>query len=175
MYLWVALKLKEDFANNVRQQCKTINKDVNVCVDALRLPAHISLKISFLIEDNDKQMHIENIINLIKRKLPLKVQTNKIVKFNNIIWVTYDDNKVLDDLHNELDEMLLSYGISKHEYDYEFKFHSTLFIDENIDKINEIYDKIKDIDVRKEEIIDTIIIGESYDGINFKETVSIKI
>ena len=120
-------------------------------------------------------MLIDNIIDLIKRKLPLTVETNKIEKFNNIIWVTYNDNKVLEDLHNNLDEMLLSYGITKHEYDYDFKFHSTLFMDENTDKINEIYEKIKDIDVSSTEVIDTIVIGESKDGINFKETISVSI
>ena len=74
-----------------------------------------------------------------------------------------------------IDKQSFAFTVDEDEYDYDFKFHSTLFMDENIDKINEIYEKIKDIDVSSTEVIDTIVIGESKDGINFKETISVSI
>ena len=46
-------------------------------------------------------------------------------------------------------------------------FHSTLFIDENEEKIKEMYDVIKDLDVSDNIKVDSIIMGESEDGINF--------
>lgn len=167
MYLWVALKLNESFAYNIRNKVKEINKKYNLDEKALKLPAHISLKISFDIKDNSQNELIDKMVSLISSYLPLQVCSLKIEKNGNIIWVTFKENNTLKLIHNALDEMLLNYKIPKHEFDKNFMFHSTLFIDENEDKVIKMYDEIKKINVEEEMILDSIIIGESLDGINF--------
>ena len=167
MFLWVALKLNESFANDIRNKVKAINQKYNLDEKALELPAHISLKISFDILNNDKQLLIDKMVTLIKSYLPLKVTTNKIERNGNIIWISIKENNKLQQIHNKLDLLLLNYGISKHEFDDNFMFHSTLFIDENEEKIKEMYDVIKDVDVSDNIKVDSIIMGESEDGINF--------
>ena len=97
----------------------------------------------------------------------LEVTTNKIERNGNIIWISIKENNKLQQIHNKLDLLLLNYGISKHEFDDNFMFHSTLFIDENEEKIKEMYDVIKDVDVSDNIKVDSIIMGESEDGINF--------
>ena len=53
-------------------------------------------------------------------------------------------------------------------------FHSTLFIDENTELIDKMYELIKNEDVSDTLILDTILIGKSLDGINFIPIVNEK-
>ena len=57
---------------------------------------------------------------------------------NNIIWTLFEENKVLYTIHEELDEKLITYGINRHEFDRNFIFHSTLFMDDNVDRIDKM-------------------------------------
>lgn len=167
MFLWVALKLNETFADNIRSKAKNINLKYKLDEKALELPAHISLKISFDILDNDKQLLISKMIELIKTYLPLTVSTSKIERNGSIIWFTFKENKTLVEIHNKLDLLLLNYGISKHEFDDDFIFHSTLFIDENEEIVKEMFENLKEFDISDDIKIDSIIMGKSDDGINF--------
>ena len=175
MFLWVALKINDAFAYNLRKKCVELNKSINLSMQALSLPAHISLKITFDIKENDKQTLIDTIKKVVKPYLPMSVKTSCIEKVNNIIWVKFKDNDQLTSLHNALDETLYKYGILQHEFDKNFIFHSTLFIDENINLIDTMYEIIKDEDVSDTLILDTLLIGESSDGINFVPIVCEKL
>ena len=54
-----------------------------------------------------------------------------------------------------------------HEFDDDFIFHSTLFIDENEEIVKEMFENLKEFDISDDIKIDSIIMGKSDDGINF--------
>ena len=56
------------------------------------------------------------------------------------------------------------FDVKPHEYDLDFKFHTTLFIDGDKDKINTAYQKIKHIDIPKNFKVTKFLIGESLTG-----------
>ena len=105
---------------------------------------------------------------VVRKYLPLKVTSSHIERNNNIIWSLFEYNQILNDIHNELDERLLHFNVSKHMFDENFIFHSTLFMDDCNEKINSMYELIKNMDIKSTNTIDTIIIGSSNDGVNFK-------
>ena len=175
MFLWIGLRLNEDYGNNVKQLCKDLNKNILVDEKAFHLPAHISLKISFEVEENKKEIIIDSILSIVRKYLPLKVKSTHIGVNNNIIWTLFEENKVLYTIHEELDEKLITYGINRHEFDRNFIFHSTLFMDDNVDRIDKMYKLIKDYDVEEESLIDTIIIGKSEDNVNYEVIINEKI
>ena len=158
MFLWVGLLLDENYGNNIKNKCQKLNKSLLLDEKAFELPTHISLKISFQVNENQKEEIINEILLIVRKYLPLTVTSSHIEKNNNIIWSLFENNQILCDIHNELDDRLLKRGIQKHIFDENFIFHSTLFMDENINKINNMYELIKHYDVKQEHILDTIII-----------------
>ena len=56
------------------------------------------------------------------------------------------------------------YGVPLHEYDMDYKFHTTLFMDSDTDKMNAAYDAIKNEPVPKTLRADRFIIGTSPSG-----------
>lgn len=168
MFLWVGLLLDENYGNNIKSKCIKLNKSLLLDEKAFELPTHISLKISFQVNENQKEEIINEILLVVRKYLPLKVTSSHIERNNNIIWSLFENNQILCDIHNELDDRLLKRGIQKHIFDENFIFHSTLFMDDCNEKINAMYKLIKDMDIKSINTLDTIIIGSSDDGVNFK-------
>lgn len=168
MFLWVGLLLDENYGNNIKNKCQKLNKSLLLDEKAFELPTHISLKISFQINENQKEEIINEILFVVRKYLPIKVTSSHIERNNNIIWSLFEYNQILNDIHNELDERLLHFNVSKHMFDENFIFHSTLFMDDCNEKINSMYELIKNMDIKSSNTIDTIIIGSSDDGVNFK-------
>ena len=74
-------------------------------------------------------------------------------------------NNILDNIHIDLNSMLLEkYNIGLHEYDLDFLFHTTLFMDNDEEKIKKAYERIKDITIPKAMLINKYIIGISETG-----------
>lgn len=175
MYYWIALRLNENYGNNIKAKCKELNKLVLVDEKSFNLPAHISLKISFESPINDELKLLNLLLSIVRKYLPLKVTSSHIELNNNIIWTLFEKNKTLINIHSKLDEELMKIGVNQHPFDECFIFHSTLFMDENINKINNMYELIKHYDVKQEHILDTIIIGKSNDGINYEVIINEKV
>lgn len=163
MYLWVGCKLPEDFEQEVRSHCLLLNQQIGLDAVAFELPQHISLKISFQTDKpEDVLADLENFLALQK---PFDVQIMAAEQERNILWLPVAENETLNHLHAELDARLESrFGIPQHEFDKCFKFHSTLFMDADIEKISQMCAMLKHYPFARKLTVDTFLLGISETG-----------
>ena len=59
---------------------------------------------------------------------------------------------------------VISTGGPRHEYDLDFMFHTTLFMDDDTEKVAKAYEKVKDISVPDKLVASRFVIGTSESG-----------
>ena len=100
------------------------------------LPMHISLKISFAVEQERSDEIVDRILSYLSATSPFDATVRGVERENTIAWIRYAESDDLKALSVGLNDMLLrEYGIGLHPYDNDFKFHSTLFMDDDADKV----------------------------------------
>ena len=163
MYLWVGCKLPEEFEQEIRRHCLILNQLIGLDTVAFELPQHISLKISFQAEHPDEILaHLEAFLST---QAPFDVQILNAEQFGQILWLTISENETLNRLHAELDAQLEHrFEIPQHEFDKCFKFHSTLFMDADTQKVSQMYATLKDYPFTRKLTVDTFLLGQSETG-----------
>lgn len=164
MYFWVAVNLNEQL-DQIKNFSKKLAKKFSLDKTAFLLPMHVSLKISFFI-DNDKQNEMLCFLtDYFKKQKPFEIAPLQIESCNDIIWIKMQQNQTLERLHRELDELLLkNYGVSQHEFDLNFTFHSTLFINLTNEQKEIALKRLKPTDLPKTIYADSFLIGTSASG-----------
>ena len=146
MYIWVGLIFNKKDEEKIRKICKEVNYNYNVNEQAFTLPQHISLKTSFCVE-NYKEV-IDYMKLILKGNLSsFDITITGISKLNNgVIWFDIEENKILRKFHNIFNKKLLEkYEIPLIKFDgNNFRFHSTIFQDKNIDdSLNDMVEILK--------------------------------
>lgn len=140
MYIWTGLVFEKRDEEYIRKICKRINEKYGLREVSYTLPQHISLKTSFYYEEYKEV--INHIKNVLYNTFPLSVTVTGISKINNgVIWFEIEETQELRNIHNLLNNELLSkFNIPLIKFDGEkFKFHSTIFQDSRIsDEHNKI-------------------------------------
>ena len=171
MYIWVALTFEKEFEDSLRKYAKMVGLENNLDLTAFYLPQHITLKISFPCKDSDVKSITEYLMSYLSKTDAFDVEVDKmeLLESNyNIIWMNIAESDILRKLHNEINQELLdNYKIGLHDYDGEnFKFHSTLFID-NVVPITNYRKAIKQLqkfDFIRNQTIKSACIGCSKSG-----------
>ena len=164
MYIWVAIDVNEQLIE-LRENAENYVKQQNLSSTTFSLPFHISLKISFQIPNDKFEEAINDIRNFYKSLKPFQIIVKGIEQANPIIWVTMQDSAELTDIHNKLDKMLFEkYGIIQHDFDKDFRFHTSIVIIHNKQQIIRAFDAIKDTNIPKTLKADKFIIGSSTEG-----------
>ena len=65
--------------------------------------------------------------------------------------------------------------MKRHEFDRNFIFHSTVIMDGDKEKLDALYEKIKDIPYPEEVKINTFLVGHTYDKVEYKVDRRIKV
>ena len=163
MYIWTACDVSKVF-DSLRDACIKINRAFNLDEVAFSLPQHISLKISFEVDDSVAADVIEFISEYLSGQGSFNINGPKVELFDSILWLAFDEDSNLSRIHLELDTLLWEkYGIPLHEFDRSFKFHSTLFIDEpkGLVKIQELISRLS---LPDKVSINSFLIGTSSSG-----------
>lgn len=164
MYIWTAINIDNQL-KGIKALAQKIEKEIGFENSAFTLPSHISLKISFFVEDKDYPYVIETLLDYYKTVKPFFVDVECIETENNIVWIRMNENPVLNQIHKDLDSILLEkHGIVPHTFDLDFKFHSTLFLDSDKEKIHAAYRQIKDAKIPLSLCANKLIIGSSPSG-----------
>jgi 2'-5' RNA ligase len=166
MFVWVGINVEEQL-KETRMAVDGVFEKIEISNVTCQLPLHISLKISFNIENGRFESVLNDIVSIYKAQKPFEIDVKGIEKHENIMWIRMHSNKELEALATSLNEMLKEkYGIPLHEYDLDFIFHTTLFMDDDAQKINAAHNLLSDLCLPQTLIANTFVIGKSETGEN---------
>ena len=161
MYIWVGIKV-EDQLKMVKAQAQRIENEIGFDHSNFTLPLHISLKISFPIEDAKYEIYAEEIRKIYRNTKPFEIKVRGLELENNIAWIRMEKSKALESLSTQINMVMLEkYGVQLHEYDMDFKFHTTMFMDDNESKVKSAFDKLKDYPIPSILLANKFVIGVS--------------
>lgn len=164
MWLWIGIDVDKEYLKTKDKIIEVMDK-VDFDKSLLTLPFHISLKMSFLIDDNDYDKITKVIKDILINTKPFTVKVKGREVMPNIIWARYFDNEDLNKIHDELNESLLNeFNIPLHEYDLDYKFHTTLFMDFDCNKVNKASILTDDLILPKSIRVNRFLIGVSPKG-----------
>ena len=163
MYVWIGCKLPKSFETEIRSLCLKQNEALGLDTVAFSLPQHISLKISF--ETAAHEAVLEALTAFLSTQQPFPVRIGNPSQNGNILWLPVAENKVLRQLHDRLDTLLQDlFDIPQHTFDKAFLFHSTLFIDESVEKISKMSAYLQNYSIARVLAVDTFLLGISETG-----------
>ena len=164
MYIWIACLLPEDFEKEVRSACMAVNQAFGISTTAFTLPQHISLKISFKVDDNRMEAVVQTIESILSKEDRFYVNLMPAERQEHILWMPAEDNSTLTRLHKVLDAQLAEkHNIAQHPFDHAFLFHSTLFLDTRPIP-QEMEQRLKKLPLPARLLIRNFCIGISPDG-----------
>lgn len=164
MYIFLGIDV-DDQSSKVKSEAGLIDKNIGFENSCFTLPLHISLKASFKIDNSIFDNVIEEVINYYLSIHPFKIDIYKLEMYDNIIWIRMCRNEELDKVHDDLNKILLEkYNVGLHEYDLDYKYHTTLFMDNNTNNIKDAYNLINKIELPQSIIANQFIIGVSETG-----------
>ena len=163
MYIWIGCRLPEHFEREIRALCLKENEELGLDTVAFSLPQHISLKISF--ETEKYEAVLDELAAFLSAQRPFSVRINDAAQAGNILWLPAEGSEVLRNLHDRLDTLLEDrFDSPQHTFDKAFLFHSTLFIDESVEKISKMSEYLQDCSIARVLAVDTFLLGISETG-----------
>lgn len=177
MYIWTGIDVDSQLTE-VKSQVKALEESIGFNNSNFTLPFHISLKISFEVDDAIYPDVVNTIIEYYKILKPFDIEVSGIEIENVIVWLRMKGSEIINKIHDDLDRILMEkYGVPRHEYDLDYKFHTTFFMDSDEEKISSAYREIKDIKIPSSLYVDSFLIGASETGAlgTYKVTHNIEI
>ena len=166
MYIWVGINVEEQL-KEIRRAVDGVFEKIDISNITCQLPLHISLKISFNIENELFKSVLKDIESIYQTQKPFEIDIKGIEKHENIMWIRMYSNAEVEELATKLNLMLKEkYNIPLHEYDLDFIFHTTLFMDDDTEKINAAHSLLGDVHLPKSIVANTFVIGTSETGDN---------
>ncbi|MCR5741581.1 MAG: 2'-5' RNA ligase family protein [Gammaproteobacteria bacterium] len=164
MFVWIGLNVERQLLK-VKETASVIEDELNFGYHNFALPLHISLKISFEVPNDIFDNVVKDLEEYLSSLSKFSVSIKGIEYENTICWIRMYPNIMLNTIHDKLDELMLEkYNVIPHEYDKDYKFHVTLFMDDDTEKVKKAYEKVKDIRLPMELLINKFDIGNSLDG-----------
>ena len=140
MFVWVGIDVGGQY-DEIRAKAMEVDKEMCFKHSCFTLPMHISLKISF------------------------EISVKQIENHGNICWIRMHENENLNDLSAKINDILAKkHNIPLHEYDLDFLFHTSLFLDDDHHKVEMAYNRVKDTKLPEKLVAKRFVIGTSENG-----------
>ena len=166
MFVWVGINVEEQL-KEVRNAVDSVFEKIDISNVTCQLPLHISLKISFEIDNSLFENVLRDITDIYSAQNPFEIKVKGIEKHDNIEWIRMCSNESLEALATRLNMMLKEkHSIPLHEYDLDFIFHTTLFMDDDTNKINAAHNLLGGVELPEILVANTFVIGKSDSGKN---------
>ena len=164
MYIWVGIDVDSQL-QDIKQKGLAVEKEIGFALSNFNMPLHISLKISFEVPDRKYGSISHDILNLFKNTGAFDIPVKSIENEGCIAWIRMGECPKLKKLSIKLNNMLLErYGIPLHEYDTDYKFHTTLFIEQDTEMVRRGYEALKNCPLPATLRANRFAIGTSDEG-----------
>ncbi len=164
MYIWIGIDVDGQLCE-IKSKAQKIENEIGFSHSNFTLPLHISLKITFPVENHLFDSVKNDIVGVFDELEPFYIDTQGIEFENVICWIRMKRNPGLDAIHDKLNSVLLEkYGVPLHEYDMDYKFHTTLFMDSDFDKVKSAHTKLGDVYIPQKLLANKFVIGTSESG-----------
>lgn len=164
MYIWVGLNVDRHFSE-VKERAKNIDTELNYVNSCFTLPMHISLKMSFEIKEEMFEQVVDALCEYYRSLTAFELTVKGIENEGNIVWIRYKENYTLSKMKDSVNAMLKErFGIGLHEYDSDYLFHTTLFMENDEEKNAKAYEQIKDSRLPQTITVDRFAVGFSPNG-----------
>ena len=164
MYIWIGIDV-DDQLTSVKQRTQEIERRIGFEHSNFTLPLHVSLKISFKVEESACGEVIDTLLQYYKGVAPFEIEVDGIENENTIVWIRYRENETLNRIHDDLNRILLErYGVPLHAYDLDYKFHTTLFMDDDAEKIAAAHREIREMVLPDHVRVKSLLLGTSESG-----------
>ena len=163
-YIWIGIDADEQL-RRIGERARKLKKRFMTADAGLALPLHISLKMSFPVEEDQAETVVNDIETYLRDQTPFEIAVKGYEYHSVIAWIRMENNAALDRIHDDLNGMLLEkYGVGLHEYDLDYAFHTTLFMENDTERVEECYKAIVDEPLPKTLSVDRFLIGCSDSG-----------
>ena len=164
MYLWIGIDVDEQ-VQLVKESVHKIEQIIHFEHSNFTLPFHVSLKITFHVEDNLVPQVTQDIIDLLQSTQPFVIPVLGYELEDTIAWLRMAPCPYLEEIHDKLNQMLLErYGVPLHPYDTDYKFHTTLFMSEDPQKVVSALALVQDTLPPTEIAVNKFLLGSSQNG-----------
>ncbi len=165
MFIWVAADVDRQLEEQKRR-IREVEKESGLVPSVVsKLPLHVSLKISAEVPCRAEEALRKDISALLEATDPFEIEPDGIEIHGAIVWIRMKPNKVIARLHEDLCSLFADkYGIAPHEYDLDFIYHTTLFLDPDKEKIEKAFRMIRSLSLPKRLTADRFVIGSSLSG-----------
>ncbi len=164
MYIWTAIDVDDQLAA-LRAQVERISGALCMQNSALTLPLHVSLRMSFPIDDDAYQQAVAHIDAFLRDIPPFVMRTEGIARHGDIIWCAMEGSRELQEIHARLVDMLsAAFGVGAHPFDGGFLYHATLFMGGSDAQTDTAFSRISQAETPETLRAERFVIGASETG-----------
>lgn len=164
MYVWIGIDV-DDQLTSVKARTQEVERRIGFEHSNFTLPLHVSLKISFRVEESARGEVIDTILQYYKGIEPFEIEVSGIEREGGIVWIRYRESETLNRIHDDLNRILLEgYGVPLHAYDLDYKFHTTLFMDDDAEKLAAAHREIREMTLPERVRVKALLLGTSESG-----------
>ncbi len=164
MYLWLAIDVNGQL-RQLRDEAEQCAKRLHSQNPALTLPLHVSLRISFFLDDTVWEAAVRRIERYYATLRPFSMEAQGIEKYGEVVWLKITENPALSKIHQELVALLFKeYGVLPHAFDKAFLYHASLFMDPDPARLDAAYALLRKMPYPEHLTADRLLIGCSQTG-----------
>ncbi len=164
MYIWIGINVDGQMPS-LKEKALLADRELGFKNSCFTLPQHISLKISFDVAPQKVDNVIADILSYYEKIEPFYIKPDKIQNCQNICWILHRSCPEIERISLDLNNMLQArYGVPLHEYDLDFLFHTSLFMDDDFTKVAAAYERVKDTPLPEKLKANRFVIGASESG-----------
>lgn len=162
MHIWIGIYVDEELAD-IKRAAQEIAPVIGFSHPSFTLPMHISLKMPFFTQHADAV--VSAVSDYLHSTSAFSIPVWGLADEGCILWVKMGQCPKLNQMHDTLNKMLLKeFDICLHEYDGDYQFHATLFIDDDPEKIHAAYSMMQEQTLPKKLTANRFQIGISESG-----------
>ena len=164
MYIWVGVDVEEQL-QSMKILAKAVEEAIGFTHSNFTLPMHVSLKMSFFVADERFEEAVEALAEFFNGLSPFSAPVEGVEQLDGIVWIRLRENAALNAVHDGLNNLMRErFGVGLHAYDEDYKFHVTLFMDEEQTKLKNAYKSVVNAPLPPSFSLNRFVIGCSPNG-----------